>query len=123
MTNFLWDLYQHHQIQEARADARNAIEASNYRAETELQRLRDRIDTLTLTNLAMWSVLRDKLGLTDDELEKRVRELDLADGVADGKLTVGPWPCPKCKRPNSPKHINCLYCGFKRADSNPFPLR
>ncbi len=123
MTNFLWDLYQHHQIQEARADAKSAMDAAKHRSDSEVERLRDRIDTLTLTNLAMWTLIRDKLGLTDAHLENRVRELDMADGVADGKLSVGPWTCSKCQRPNSPRHNNCLYCGFQKATANPFPLR
>lgn len=122
MTNFLWDLYQHHQIQEARTDAKNALDAVKHRSDSEVERLRDRIDTLTLTNLAMWTLLRDKLGLTDAQLENRVRELDLADGVMDGKLAVGPWDCKKCNRPNSPKRDHCMYCGYEKTVTSPFPL-
>ncbi len=122
MTNFLWDLYQHHQINEARTDAKNALETAKHRSDSEVERLRNRIDTLTLTNLAMWSLMRDKLGLTDAQLENCVRELDLADGVMDGKLTVGPWNCTKCQRPNSPRHKSCLYCGHQRVATVPFPL-
>jgi hypothetical protein len=97
MTNFLWDLYQHQQIRDAKADARAAAESVGARADREMDRLRDRVDSLTLTNLAMWTLLRDKLGVKDEELEKRVRELDLLDGVQDGKLSAGPWNCEKCR--------------------------
>jgi hypothetical protein len=53
MTNFLWDLYQHQQIRDAKADARAAAESVGARADREMDRLRDRVDSLTLTNLAM----------------------------------------------------------------------
>ena len=122
MTNFLWDLYQHQQIRDAKADARAAAESVGARADREMDPLRDRVDSLTLTNLAMWTLLRDKLGVKDEELEKRVRELDLLDGVQDGKLSAGPWNCEKCKRPNSQRQRRCLYCGHERAASNPFPM-
>jgi hypothetical protein len=77
---------------------------------------------LTLTNLAMWTILRDKLGVTDQELERKVCELDMLDGVQDGKLTAGPWTCAACKRPNTPRRLACMYCGQERAKSSPFPL-
>jgi hypothetical protein len=88
----------------------------------ELHKMEQRIDALVLANLAMWSILREKLGVTDEELEARVKELDLADGQQDGKLRVGPRMCEKCKRPNSPRWRKCLYCGHAFAASTPFPM-
>ncbi len=39
-------------------------------------------------------------------------EVDLRDGVADGKnARVGPRPCSDCNRNNSRRHEHCIYCG------------
>lgn len=92
-------------------------------ADEKMSRLDARMDALVLTNMALWTLLRDKLGLTDAQLEERVKQLDLADGQQDGKIRVQAWKCPKCDRPNSPRHRKCLYCGFENAASTPFPVR
>ena len=38
----------------------------------------------------MWSLLSQANGITDKQLLDRVNELDLRDGVADGKFTRTP---------------------------------
>ena len=73
----------------------------------------ERIDQLVLVCAAMWELLREKAGLTEDDLITRVAEIDARDGIADGKLTAKVQKCPKCSRVISPKHMRCLYCGFQ----------
>jgi hypothetical protein len=121
MLGFLWDLHQQDRINETsqrtadlRADVRERSD--------DVERLQQRLDAMVLANLAMWTLLRDKLGVTDLELERRVQELDLSDGHLDGKIRVGPWNCPKCNRPNAPRHAKCLYCGDARAGGTVFPV-
>jgi len=78
------------------------------------ERLRDlehQIARLNLLNQALWELLRARLGLADADLERLIREVDLRDGVADGKMTVTPLECPRCGRISSSKHWKCLYCG------------
>ncbi len=118
---FLWDFYQHQQIDAARK-AQTSLEAGQEKNLREVERLRDRIDALTLTNVAMWTLLRDKLGLTDAQLEARVTELDLADGTRDSKMGLGAWKCGACTRPNSRRHARCLYCGADNPKPMVFPL-
>ena len=66
-------------------------------------------------------LLRDTMGLTDQDLVNRVQKLDLEDGVADGKVTrSGPTTCPRCQRTFSPRHRRCLYCGQEVAAATPF---
>jgi hypothetical protein len=118
MLGVLWDLDQDRRIREAAAQAGRGSE----QAISQVERLNDRIDALVLANMAMWTILRDKLGVADQELEQRVRELDLSDGKLDGKIRVGAWNCAKCNRPNSPRHAACLYCGHRNAVATPFPV-
>jgi hypothetical protein len=75
--SLLWDLYQQGQISETSrrvASVRQELSAS----ERELQR---RIDKLTLINMAIFSLLEEKLGLTQEQLADRVRDIDLSDGA------------------------------------------
>ena len=57
-------------------------------ARESIAELQTRIDTLVMVNMAMWSLLRDKTGLTEDDLLERVREVDLADGVEDVSVKI-----------------------------------
>src|SRR5690606_11621071 len=81
------------------------------RKSPDVQLLEDQIDKLTLICMAMWSLMQDKTGVTEEELLERVRTLDMMDGVADGKARKGISTCPQCNRTMSPRHQRCLYCG------------
>jgi hypothetical protein len=70
-----------------------------------------RIDQLTLICCAMWDLLREKTGLTEQDLIERVALWDAKDGTADGKLSRGPTKCAKCNRTVLPRHQKCMYCG------------
>lgn len=121
MIGMLWDLHQQNRINEVSQRAADAHADLRERG-ADVERLQQRLDALVLANVAMWTLLRDKLGVSDADLERRVQELDLSDGQLDGKIRVGPWNCPKCARPNAPRHARCLYCGDQRAAGNVFPV-
>jgi len=77
----------------------------------EIRDLQHQVQRLQLLNQALWELLRNKLSLTDDELAGKAHEVDMRDGVADGKMTETPLKCPTCGRVSSSKHWRCLYCG------------
>ena len=64
-----------------------------------------------MINEALWEILRDKLGLTDEDLNKKLYEIDMRDGVLDGKNQRSVSECPSCHRKVSPRHPACIYCG------------
>ena len=76
--------------------------------------LPQRLDRLVLANMALWSLLQEKTGLTEQDLLDRVQQIDLADGQADGKARKPPAKCGECDRMMSPRHKRCLYCGAER---------
>jgi hypothetical protein len=82
--------------------------------------LHERIDQLLLINAAMWELLAEKTGLTENDLVARIAEIDARDGVADGKMTYSPVKCPQCQRTIFPKQAKCLYCGAERPADNVF---
>ncbi len=80
----------------------------------------DELARLELVCEAMWELVKEKTNLVDDDLLGKMAELDLADGVADGKKAKGgPVMCVKCNRPNSRRHDFCIYCG-QHIRSKPF---
>lgn len=97
---------------------RRANQASNQinRAESEIEQLHERVENLALICMAMWSLLKEKTALTEDDLKQRVHEIDQADGVVDGKMTTTPvQTCPKCGNTLSKRYRKCLYCGYEAA--------
>jgi hypothetical protein len=83
-------------------------------AEDARARVRDlehEVGRLKLLNQALWELLREKMGVTDAELEARVTEVDLRDGIKDGRMSDVALKCPTCSRVSSSKHWKCLYCG------------
>ena len=98
--------------------ARSGARAS--KAERDVKHLEDHLDKLTLVCLAMWSLIQEKTGLTEEDLVERVTEIDLADGEADGKVTRRIAKCPKCDRMMAARHKRCMYCGHEKLDVTAF---
>ena len=95
------------------------------KAETETGNLRNRIKILEnnvakalLINEALWELIREKLRLTDDELNEKLYAIDMRDGTLDGKNQRShAMKCPQCNRMVSHRHAACLYCGHIMDDS------
>jgi len=66
---------------------------------------------MLMINEALWEILRDKQGLTDEDLNQKLYEIDMRDGVLDGKNQRSVSECPSCHRKVSPRHPACIYCG------------
>lgn len=69
----------------------------------------------------LWELLRDKTGLTDDDLCQKISEVDMRDGKLDGKNQRKGVACPNCGRMVSPRHHTCIYCG-QVMDTSAFAL-
>ncbi|MFI4912526.1 MAG: hypothetical protein ACIAQZ_12745 [Sedimentisphaeraceae bacterium JB056] len=77
-----------------------------------IKRLAKKLDKVLLINEAMWEILRDEHGYTDEKLKKKIREVDLRDGVEDGKNQPREaLTCPSCGRNSLRRNRNCMYCG------------
>jgi hypothetical protein len=114
MIGLLWEMYQQNRIGEAEHRAARAGERATD-LQAEIMRLEQRVEQAMLINLSMWSLLQEKLAVTDTEMEVRMRELDLSDGKLDGRMGGapgdGPTVCRKCARKSSKRHVRCIYCG------------
>lgn len=74
-------------------------------------RIDQRVDQLLLVVQAMWTLVREKTGLTEADLLARVTELDAHDGVPDGRVTKPPVKCARCGAGVARKFNRCLFCG------------
>ena len=76
-----------------------------------IRELEHHVQRLQLLNQALWELLREKLQLSDEDLQAKAHEVDMRDGVEDGLMTNTALKCPTCGRVSSSKHWRCLYCG------------
>ena len=79
----------------------------------KVSELMRKVYRLELLNQALWKLARDRLSLTEEELEAKTKEIDLRDGVADGRISEVPLKCPSCGRVSSSRFWKCLYCGLE----------
>ena len=112
-------LHQARAARDAQMDAARGTARADV-ARVDVKLLQDRLDKLTLVCMAMWELLRDRAQLSEAELMEKVKEIDLRDGVPDGKVTEKVAQCPKCNRVMSPRHKRCMYCGAARLNVTAF---
>ena len=87
------------------ADARMIAEDSSKALELRLQ-------ALELSCAAMWTLLKEKNGYTDEELVAAITEIDGRDGKVDGKISRAERICPTCNRKVLTRNPNkCSWCG------------
>ncbi len=102
---------------------RAARDVSNRRereVSSSVEVLEERLEKLSMVSLAMWSLIQEKTGLTEQDLMDRVKAIDLADGIEDGKVTQTVSKCVQCGRTMSPRHRKCLYCGAAELRTSAF---
>ena len=76
-----------------------------------IRELQHEVQRLQLLNQALWELIRERAGLTDADLEQKANEVDMRDGVQNGRMTETALRCHNCGRVSSSKHWKCLYCG------------
>lgn len=112
-----WDVFQHFQIDKARSIAENAslkVDGLISRKDNTKQELEE----LKLACQAMWELLRDHLGFTDEHLKAKMLEIDARDGTVDAKIGAELVPCPHCGQQASTSKPNCVYCGHRVVSSH-----
>ena len=102
-------------VAEITAAAKKAMDARS-----EVQVLRVAIDKLILVNRALWEIIAESQGLAEEYLLNKVNEIDLRDGVLDGKIRIPVRKCASCGRMLQQGHEKCIYCGTKDESADPF---
>ncbi len=105
MDIFLWELHN--------ADLGKGTAGAGPRAhQMELMRaLQRRMEHLTLACQAMWELIRENSNISEEMLAERIQEVDIRDGVVDGKMRAQVVDCPTCGRKTNIKRGFCVICG------------
>lgn len=99
----------------------NVRSSSKQRDSSEqIRELEGRLERLSIVSQGVWLLLKEKTGLTEDDLFAKVEDVDLRDGQLDGKVSRETTTCAACGRVMSRRHNNCLYCGAPRPVDSPF---
>ena len=130
MIDLIWNLFQDSDIQRLRAEAERRGEQSSALQETagsteaRLLELERRHEQLKLVTLALWRLLKDKIELSDGELEKYVASTDLLDGAADGKVDLSREliKCRQCDHLHLNTAVVCPFCGARGASPVSFDM-
>jgi len=115
MIGIIWDLYQSRQISEL-GNRIGDVQASRTQdgvARDAASRLEEKVDKLALISCAMFELMQESSGISEEQLRKKIVEVDLRDSQADNRMTVRAKKCPKCEAMISPKFGRCLFCGYK----------
>jgi hypothetical protein len=83
------------------------------------QLLERRLEKLSLICQALWTLVRERTNLSEDDLARRVQEIDLSDGKLDGRVS-GAVDCGACGRRFARSRDRCLYCEAPRQGASPF---
>ena len=100
----------------AMQDAASA-KGKTYSLQREIRVLKANLAKSMMICEVLWEIVRDRHGLTEDDLHKKLYEVDMRDGTLDGKNQRNAVECPNCGRKVSARHPACLYCGQVIDDS------
>jgi hypothetical protein len=85
------------------------------RATNQVERLTNDVERLLMITEALWLILKKEHNYSDEVLTKLVHEIDMRDGVLNGRGAAqtepAAQPCPACGKPNAGNRPLCLYCG------------
>ncbi|MEI6350071.1 MAG: hypothetical protein WCP06_03075 [Verrucomicrobiota bacterium] len=89
-----------------------SIRSSGAPGTADIAQLEAKMERLLMITEALWTILKEKHGLEEQELLRQVVQIDLRDGRLDGRVaSTPPQPCPKCNRPAAKQSVRCMFCG------------
>lgn len=91
------------------------------RVQTQNEAILFDLEKLFMITEALWTILKQQHGYTDEHLVETIQGIDLRDGKLDGRVTKSSQrpTCPQCGRIISRRKARCLYCGAD-APQQPF---
>lgn len=119
MLELFWEMRQQSRIAEAKQHAQETRHIAKD-TQRQIDELEDRIDHLTMITAAIWTLLQQRTGMSNQQLLDQVQAIDLSDGQLDGRVRKDTRPCSKCRRAIAPRHLRCIYCGEQASQVDPF---
>lgn len=122
-SDFVWDVFQQYQIHKLGKEfeaGREVIAGEQAGQQAALDALDERVARLALICKALLELLQERTGVSEQDLAKKIAEIDLRDGRADGRMAPKAKPCPACGSMMSPRFNRCLFCGHRDEGGDPF---
>jgi len=119
----MWDVYQHMQLRGVRASQAAADRESlsrDHRQEERIDEIDDRIDRILVLTEALWELCRDRLNLSDDQLNAAVNAIVDRQRLA---AAAGPVRCPSCQAAVPREMTRCQFCGTETGQAPETPFR
>lgn len=104
-------------VHSAQRAAQHEDQTNRARQRAQFENLEDQISRLKLIVESMWELMSEVTGLTTEQLEQRISEVDMDDGQADGRKVHAAAMCTQCDSMIPSRSKVCTYC------SAPAPLR
>ncbi len=108
---WLRDTFQEYHIGRAKSVA-NETQLRSHSNSTDINYVDKKLDNLILITQAIWELLEES-GITESQLERKIKEIDRRDGVEDGKVGHNLDACPDCGKKPRIRRENCFWCGAK----------
>ncbi len=116
--SIFWGMYHGAGMRAVQSDVQ-AARRSATDARVQADELEARCERALLVCEALWTIMRDKLGVPEEELVNRVNEIDLSDGKLDGKVRRTAVQCGKCGKKVARRFQKCIYCATP-IETDPF---
>jgi hypothetical protein len=118
----VWNVIQQAQIERLDSATDGLREnLAQQQADTQAAKhLEERVAYVALICRALFELLHEKTGVTEQELAAKITEVDLRDGKADSRMTPQPKQCPSCQSMMAPRFNRCLFCGYRDQTADPF---
>lgn len=111
------DFHQYRKIARVQSDV-SAARNQTRGVAREVADLDRRVDRLSLVCEALWELLKESTGLTEEAVYQKMEEIDLRDGKLDGKISRTVLECDQCGRAVNSRRPQCIYCGHRNRPEN-----
>lgn len=101
--DIIWDYLLQKQVNDLRARGTATAQAAE-EAAAKSRSLEQQHAELRLVTLALWSLVKDRLSLTDEQLRGELSKLQQT-------MSAKVIECPSCKRRTPSNSNKCMYCG------------
>lgn len=108
--NIFWDIHQQHQINSVSAST-DRVAGQSERMSVELRDMRRELNRVTIACQALWELVRENTDITEAMMAERMQDVDLRDGVADGKMGPQIIACASCGAKTNTRRGHCVMCG------------
>lgn len=115
----MWDIWQEMRLNENRR-RQDSVERDVRRSDGNLEDLQRQVDKIALVSQALYELLKDRTGITDEDLRRKIRAVDMRDGSEDGSIKASPLRCPKCGGAVTVGAFSCQVCGATVAPKYPY---